>query len=78
MKKTETSVWVTVLTLAHTAHAMVIQTRLESEGIKCVIKNECISNILPYLFVAGGIELQVHSDDYPQVVKILETAGYLP
>jgi hypothetical protein len=77
MNKSEQNAFVTVLTPAHPAEAMVIQTRLKSEGIQCLLKNECLSNVLPYLFVTGGMELQVHPDDYPRAMKILETAGYL-
>ncbi len=49
----------------------VLQSRLESEGIKCYLKNELTTQIMNHIG-AFVVELQVSMDDIGRVQEILK------
>ncbi len=50
---------------------LVLKSKLESEGIKCYLKNELTTQILNYI-PSFEVELQVSENDLDRVEKILE------
>lgn len=62
---------VTIETYDNVSEAYIAKGLLESHGIKCLIKNEYISQILPPL---GAIELQVAEEDLEEARRILANA----
>jgi len=57
-------------------HAMM--TLLESEGIKCFVKDENTVVAIPFMANAlGGMKLQVHEDEAETAIRILKEHGYL-
>ena len=70
--------WVTLLTFNQSAQAYMIKTKLESEGIDVLIKNEHSAQIIPYVSEpAGPIKLQVNEKDAGKAAGILKQSGYL-
>ncbi|MDR2039306.1 MAG: DUF2007 domain-containing protein [Bacteroidales bacterium] len=65
---------VTVFSAPHLHEIGIPQSLLESEGIKCFIKNEMIGAL--YSGVIGNIQLQVSADDAPKAIEILANGGF--
>lgn len=69
---------VTVLAVTYPPELYIIKGRLESEGIKCFVKDELIvqANSL-YSNAVGGVKLQVQQHDVGKAVQLLTELGYL-
>jgi hypothetical protein len=68
--------FVTLLTFTHPIEAAVIQSKLESEGIECFLRNEYSINTNPFNSNAlGGAELQIKESDLEKAREIMG-AGY--
>jgi len=52
-------------------HLLVLKSALESEGIKCYLKNEFTTQVINFM-PTFLVELQVASDDYDRAKKIIE------
>ncbi len=64
---------ITVATFAHTLDAHLAKTRLESEGIDCVLTNEHIASMnWVWPLAIGGVGLQVRESDAERAAEILE------
>lgn len=62
---------VTIKTFTDTPEANIIKGHLESEGIKCFLKNENIVNAdLALSTAVGGVELQVEEGDRERALEI--------
>ncbi len=67
----------TLATFATPSEMHVVRSKLESEGIRCVILNELTVQSHNFLSNAiGGIELQVHEKDYKNAIQVLKESGY--
>jgi Putative prokaryotic signal transducing protein len=72
------SSFVTILTVPFPGNVSIIKARLESEGIKCFLKDDVTIQIDPLISNAvGGTKLQVKEEDAPQALEILYSQGYL-
>lgn len=70
--------WITFLTFNQSAQAHMIKTKLESEGIDVLLKNEHMAQILPYVSEPeGSIKLQVREEDLEKAASLLKESGYL-
>jgi len=61
---------ITVKTSHYEADLLVLKSKLESEGIKCYMRNEFTTQIMNYL-PSFEVELQVSELDVERVQKIL-------
>jgi hypothetical protein len=50
---------------------LVLKSKLESEGIKCYLKNELTTQVMNYL-ATMYVELQVSKEDFEKAQKIKE------
>jgi Zn finger protein HypA/HybF involved in hydrogenase expression len=74
----EKETFITVLTATYGYEIAVIQSRLESEGITCFIKDEFTVQVNPFYSNAiGGVKLQVKESDLNQAIEILKETGYI-
>lgn len=70
--------FVTVHTFSYTHETVVIQARLESEGIECCMKDGLTVQVNPfYSNAVGGAKLQVKERDLAKAIEILKDAGYI-
>lgn len=68
----------TVATFTLPSEVVVAKSRLESEGIKCIVLNEL--TIQSYNFISnaiGGVKLQVLKSEYKRAYKILLEGGFI-
>ena len=64
---------ITVATFAHTLDAHLAKSRLEAEGIDCVLTNEHTAGMNWFWPLAvGGVGLQVRESDAERAAEILE------
>lgn len=69
---------ISIASFHNEAQAHVIKGKLESEGIRCVLRNELLSQTVPYLKGAlGGLELKILEDDLELAMPILEELGII-
>ena len=69
---------ITVHTFTFPNEAVIIRSRLESEGILCFVQDELTTQLLPfYSNTVGGAKLQVKESDAPRAIEILKEAGIL-
>jgi hypothetical protein len=61
---------VTIKKSHYESELLVLRSKLESEGIKCYLKNEFTTQIMNYL-PSFEVELQVSASDVEKVVEIL-------
>ena len=74
----ENEKFITLLTAVFGSEIAVIQSRLESEGITCFLKDELMAQIYPFYSNAiGGVKLQVRESDFNRAVEILKETGYI-
>ena len=64
---------ITIASFDHPIHANLAKTRLEAEGIDCVLIDEHITG-MNWLWVPaiGGVRLQVRESDAERAMEILE------
>lgn len=68
--------FVTIYTFNHPAELAVLRSRLEAEGIECLVLNELTTQIRPTLTpLTGGAQLQVKESDVPHALEILKEVG---
>ena len=65
---------VTIKESHYEADLLVLKSRLESEGIKCYMKNEYSAQILTHM-PTFMVELQVAEQDLEKVQKIISDSG---
>ena len=64
---------ITIKTYSNPEEANIDKGHLESNGIKCFLKNESFLNARPILNNAvGGIQLQVNEENAEKASKLLE------
>ncbi len=69
---------ITIATFTFPNEYSVIMARLESEGIRCFVKDEMTVQVNPFYSNAiGGIKLQVERPDAERAIRILKETGYL-
>jgi hypothetical protein len=57
---------------------VILQGRLESEGIYCVIQDELTAQLTPFVSDAiGGAKLRVREENAERAIQILEEGGYV-
>lgn len=54
---------------------MVLKTKLESEGVRCFLRNEYTTQIINYM-PSFEVELQVASHDVEKAMEIIENIGH--
>ena len=65
---------VTIATFEYVADLQVLKTKLESEGIQVVLKDENVLNSDPMISHAiGGAKLQVFREDAERAIEIYDT-----
>ena len=62
---------VTIKESSNTADLLILKSKLESEGIRCYIKDEYTSQVLNFLTVMSA-KLQVSEEDLKTVEKIMK------
>lgn len=68
--------FITLKTSHYASDLAVLQSRLESDGIRCYLKNEFSAQVLSHLPNAL-VELQVAKDNWEKVQKLVEEEGFL-
>lgn len=68
--------YITIKTFSYPAEAFLIKSRLEAEGIECLLKDELTIQVDPLLSNAiGGVKLQVKESDVEDAMKVLLELG---
>lgn len=68
--------WITLKVFDDTIAAHLLKSKLESEGISCVLLDEKSIGVQPFASIAlGGIKLQVSELDWDEAVRIYQE-GY--
>ena len=63
--------WITIAQFNHPSSGYVLKSRLEAEGIRCFLKDENVTNIIPLgALSVGGIKLQVPLRDGFKALEI--------
>jgi len=63
--------WITIAQFVQPSSGYVLKSRLEAEGIRCFLKDENVTNILPLGSLSmGGIKLQVPLKDGFKALEI--------
>jgi hypothetical protein len=63
--------WITIAQFDQPSSGYVLKSRLEAEGIRCFLKDENVTNILPLESLSmGGIKLQVPLKDGFRALEI--------
>lgn len=71
--------WVTLISFTYVHEAAVLQSKLESEGIECQVKNANTLQVHHFLSNAvGGVQLQVKRSDYEHAMALLRETGREP
>ncbi|MDR1415610.1 MAG: DUF2007 domain-containing protein [Odoribacteraceae bacterium] len=69
---------VTVISSIYPHELVILQGRLESEGIYCFIRDELTAQLNPFVSDAiGGAKLQVRQEDFERAFQLLEEGGYV-
>lgn len=67
---------ITIQTFVHPSEAYPLMTRLQSEGIECILDGENTLNVMPFYSQAiGGVRLMVRSGDAPRALEIISKHG---
>ena len=70
--------FVTIMTFTHPTELAVLRTRLEADGIECLVLDELTAQVNPFYSNAiGGVKLQVKESDVPKTIEILKEGGYI-
>lgn len=70
--------WITIATFTYPPEGAVIKSRLEAEGIACIMKDELTVQVYSFYSNAiGGVKLQVMPEDKQKALSILGEAGYV-
>ena len=70
--------FVTILTFNNPIELAVLRTRLEADGIECLVLDELTAQVNPlYSNVIGGVKLQVKERDIKRTIEILKNGGYI-
>ncbi len=70
--------YITVATFQLPQDAYVLKSKLESEGVKCFLKDELTVQTDNFLSNAiGGVKLQIFAFDFEKAKHILEATGHL-
>lgn len=68
--------WITIYRFTYQHEALTICSKLEAEGIECVLQDQLTTQVMPlYSNALGGIKLQVKESDAPAAIEILKEAG---
>ncbi len=71
--------WVTVKTFDNTIDAHLLKSKLESEGIKCVLFDENLVSLNPLFNVTvGGIKLKINETDIDKAKVVLTELNEIP
>jgi hypothetical protein len=68
--------WVTIATFVEPTEAHLARTRLEADGIRCVLTNEFLARVLPSTAV-GGVRLLVAPADQRRARDLLRPRPHL-
>jgi hypothetical protein len=69
---------VTIMTAADPCELVILQGRLESEGIPCFLQDELAARLAPFVSDAiGGVKLRVREQDFERAFRLLEEEGYV-
>jgi hypothetical protein len=66
--------FITIKTSHYASDLVVLQSKLQSLGINCFLKNEFSAQVLSHL-PNSLVELQIAKTDLPKVQKLLEENG---
>ncbi len=70
--------FVTVLTVQYPQELWIIKGRLESDGIRCFVKDELtVQSNNFYSNAVGGVKLQVLQEDAETATELLKELGYV-
>jgi hypothetical protein len=70
--------FVTVLTVQYPQELWIIKGRLESDGIRCFVKDELtVQSNNFYSNAVGGVKLQVLQEDAEKATELLKELGYV-
>ena len=68
--------WVTIYRFTYPHEAITICSKLEGEGIECILQDQLTTQVMPlYSNALGGVKLQVKESDVPAALEILMQAG---
>jgi hypothetical protein len=68
--------WVTIYRFTYQHQALTICSKLEAEGIECVLQDQLTTQVMPlYSNALGGIKLQVGESDAARAIEMLKEAG---
>jgi type III secretory pathway lipoprotein EscJ len=66
------------MTFTYPMELAVLRTRLEADGIECLVLDELTVQANPlYSNAVGGVKLQVRESDIQKAVEILKDGGYI-
>jgi hypothetical protein len=70
--------WIILTTFIYPQEAYIVKGRLESEGIKVLLKDELTAQVYNFYSNAiGGVKLLVQNSDYEESYKMLVETGYI-
>lgn len=62
----------------HPYETVVVKHLLELEGIPCFLKDEAMTQVMPfYTFASGGVQLQVRKEEITKAVEALKNGGFI-
>ncbi len=70
--------WITIKALMQPQEAHIVKTKLESEGIVVILKDELTAQVANHVFNAiDGVKLQVQEHDFQKATQLLAESGYI-
>ncbi len=66
--------WVTIKESHYESDLLVLKSKLESEGIKCFLKNESTTQVFSHI-ATFTVELQVPAEDEKRALEIIRAAS---
>lgn len=63
---------VTIKKSPHESELLILKSKLESEGVRCFLRNEYTTQILTHM-ANFEVELQVSSNDMERVIEIMDS-----
>ena len=70
--------WITILTFNFPTEAHLAKSKLESEGIEVLIRDELMAQIYNFNSPAiGGVKLEIREEDLERAMEVLKDTDYL-
>lgn len=70
--------WITIISFSLPHEAQIAKGRLESEGIKTILKDELTTQVNHlYSNAMGGVKILVHENDIKKAYEILVDGGFI-